>query len=374
MTQIEALDDQLNELATVYAFCRNRRTQLRIGARSIGWGLLGASHVASELIVPAVRRQPSAQDDDSQAGAWVAAVFSHNERRARAFADANQIPMAAVNLTDLLDRPEIRCIYVSSHPRHRYPLIMAALNAGKHVLCEPPLALSAAEAQTLVAAAAHRSRVLAVNFTARANPAVRTLRRLIRDDHLGDLLSGSVSNFTLLPPPLQTWRLQPGGGGVIFDRTIHAIDLLRFLLSDEIGAVFATAGQASLAHSASAGAEEEVVGVAQLARRRILVQLHDAFFPGHRLSRIELEGTHQSATIEQWAPPHSSPTLTLHRQRRSTHLELPDYDPIWLTFYQFQLAVSQMGSALASGDDGVRALQVCEALHRSVKEQVLLEL
>ncbi|HMN31668.1 MAG TPA: Gfo/Idh/MocA family oxidoreductase, partial [Caldilineaceae bacterium] len=127
MTQIEALDDQLNELATVYAFCRNRRTQLRIGARSIGWGLLGASHVASELIVPAVRRQPSAQDDDSQAGAWVAAVFSHNERRARAFADANQIPMAAVNLTDLLDRPEIRCIYVSSHPRHRYPLIMAAL-------------------------------------------------------------------------------------------------------------------------------------------------------------------------------------------------------------------------------------------------------
>ena len=95
MTQIEALDEQLSELATIYAFCRNRRTQLRISARSIGWGLLGASHVASELIVPAIRRQPSAQDDDNQACAWVAAVFSHNERRARAFADAKAAQGAA---------------------------------------------------------------------------------------------------------------------------------------------------------------------------------------------------------------------------------------------------------------------------------------
>ena len=58
-----------------------------------------------------------------------------------AFADRHAIPHAYLNLADLLAHPDIQCIYVGNHPRHHSQTVMAALAAGKHVLCEPPLAL-----------------------------------------------------------------------------------------------------------------------------------------------------------------------------------------------------------------------------------------
>jgi 1,5-anhydro-D-fructose reductase (1,5-anhydro-D-mannitol-forming) len=368
MNQIEP-DHPLYEWAECYAAWRNPRVRLRVGAASVGWGLLGASSVAARAFLPALRSQPPAQGSDQVASAWAGAIFSHNDRLAAHFADANQIPTVAVNLTDLLDRHDIQCVYVSSHPRHHYPLVMAALAAGKHVLCEPPLALTLDEAQTLVLAAADRGRVLGVNFTARANPAVQTLREWLRTDRLGDLLGARVSNTALLPPQQQSWRLQPTGGGIIFDRTVHDLDVVRFLFADEVATLYGAAGPVILSQSARTQVTEEVVGHVQLARRRILVQIHDAWSLAHRPAMLELHGTYSTATIDNWTGSGPQPTLAITRLNHRTEVPLPSFDPFWLSILLFQQAIANAGMPLASGEDGLRNLILAEGFLRSLREK-----
>jgi 1,5-anhydro-D-fructose reductase (1,5-anhydro-D-mannitol-forming) len=368
MSPIEANLDNLADWAARYA-ATSRQTRLRVGPASLGWGVLGASAVAEQHFLPALRRQPPAPNAPDQAGAWAAAIFSHNERRAARFADLNQLPTTAVNLTDLLERRTIQCVYISSHPRHHAPLIMAALAAGKHVLCEPPMALSAPEAQTLVLAAADRGLVLAVNFAARGNPAVQTLRRLIQEHALGDILSGRISNLTLLPPHRQTWRLQANGGGILFDRTLHSLDLARFLLAEEMALVYAAAGPSLLSQTTGGQLPEEVVGYGQLARRRTLIQFHDAWSIAHRPAILLIDGTHGSATVEQWTGVGGAPSLSLRRLEQSSAVPLPVFDPFWLAIHQFQQAIAGNAAPLASGDDGLRALILAEALMQSIRDK-----
>src|SRR5690606_18276270 len=143
------------------------------------------------------------------------------------------LPYAFVNLADLLAHPDIHCVYISNHPRHHAQTVLAALAAGKHVLCEPPLALSLEDAQTAARTALSRGLVLAVNYARRADPALHTLRQLLADEAIGDLLGGRISNAVMLRPALQTWRLQRAGGGAILDRTLHSADLIRYLTGDE---------------------------------------------------------------------------------------------------------------------------------------------
>jgi 1,5-anhydro-D-fructose reductase (1,5-anhydro-D-mannitol-forming) len=369
MSQPEKASAELDALAALYATCSGQRRGQRVGAAAVGWGLLGASQVAEQRTVPAIRTQPSPQARGDEAGAWVAALFSHNERLAHHFADQNQIPTVCLNLSDLLARRDVQCVYVSSHPRHHYLLVMAALMAGKHVLCEPPLALAMDEARTLVQTAADRGLLLGVNYIARTSPALWLLRALIHADALGDPLGGLVSNVSLLPTHRQTWRLLAGGGGVIYDRTLHSFDLLRFLFDDEIANVYGAAGLTVFGQSGAPRVEEEIVGQAQMARRRCQVLLHDAFFVAHRPSRVEVNGTHAGVTVAHWAAGARHATLALHRHEQVTTLTVPAIDPFWWAIHRFQQALAG-GPLPASGEDGLQSLAAAIALHKSIHTRV----
>ena len=149
----------------------------------------------------------------------------HDTNRARSFADAHYIPHFYVNLADLLENPAIHCVYISGHPRHRVAATLAALSAGKHVLCETPLALSTDDGLTMTHTASRHGLVLAVNHHLRADPALHKMRQLLAEGLIGGILGGRIHNTALLHPKQQTWRLQPNGGGIVLDRTIHDIDL-----------------------------------------------------------------------------------------------------------------------------------------------------
>jgi 1,5-anhydro-D-fructose reductase (1,5-anhydro-D-mannitol-forming) len=335
-----------------------------------GWGLLGASQVAEQFTSAAIRQQPAAPGTTQIAGSWVAAIFSHNERRARQFGDANHIPHAYVNLSDLLARRDIHCVYVSSHPRHRFPLVMAALAAGKHVLCETPLALTLDEAKSMAFAAANRGLLLGMNYVARANPAVAMLRVLLADDAIGDLLGGRISNTTALPTHLQTWRLQANGGGVIYDRTTHDVDLLHYLLGDQVDTVYAASTQYVLGETTQRQVPEDLLAQVQLVRSRITLQLHDSFIVGHNPTSIELYGTRGALIVHHWF--HAKAESTLHWRHRDQleAVSLPLFDPFWHTIYRFNDAVRTAGAPLATAQDGLLSLTVALALQRSLREQM----
>lgn len=375
-----------DELAAIYHTSSNSRQRLSIGAASLGWGLLGASQVAERVMIKAIRQQPQAPSEPLVTGAWVAAVFSHNERRVQQFAQINQIAHACINLDDLLGRREIQCVYVSSHPRHHVPLTMAALVAGKHVLCETPLALTVADARRVQQAAADRGLVLGVNHAWRGHPVIRAMRQAIADGVIGDILGGRIRNATLLQTQFQTWRLQANGGGVVFDRTIHALDLIRFLLAEEIAQVSAINAQQILGELQTDGGEplveEDVLTVVRTARRTITLQVHDSFVIPHNQTSVEIYGTSGTLIGRGCLDAQEPGDLALVRNQQSTPISVAAVDPYWTSVYAFHAAVRAIRlphadfppghGPLATAEDGIQSVTAALAVRQSIAHRMAI--
>ena len=214
------------------------------------WGAVGASWIAEDWVIPAIR----------QTGAEVVAVSSHDAERATAYAAKNGIPKAYASLDGLLADPNVDAVYISSTNQWHHPQTVAAARAGKHVLCEKPMATTLEEARAMIAACESAGVVLAIDHHMRNAPTLRTIKRLLDEGAIGRPLAVRIAHAMLLPDFLRTWRTSApdAGGGPILDLTTHDTDNLRFILGDEVDEVVAmTAGQRFSAN----GVEDAVMAV-----------------------------------------------------------------------------------------------------------------
>jgi 1,5-anhydro-D-fructose reductase (1,5-anhydro-D-mannitol-forming) len=331
----------------------------------LGWGIAGASASAAQL-VQAIRGQPPLPSPAGRApitSARAVGIFSHSEHRARLFADAHAVPHPFVNLADLLAHPDIHCVYVGNHPRHHAQTALAALAAGKHVLCEPPLALELDEAQTVAHTALDRGLVLAVNFRRRADPALRALRELIADGTVGDLLGGRAGNTAFLRPPLQTWRLRAHGGGVLLDRTAHTVDVLRYLLRDEVAAIHSQATTQLLGDVV----EEDVLSTVTFRRSTLVFQLHDSFLIPHAPTTLEIYGSSGTLVARHCFVDEPASELVLLRHSQTLPVPLIQTDPWRDTVQMFLNAIRTQAAPLATGADGVLSLASALAAQESLR-------
>jgi 1,5-anhydro-D-fructose reductase (1,5-anhydro-D-mannitol-forming) len=361
---------------------------MRIGVGSIGWGILGTGERAAQMVNEAIRQQPPVAPDT--AGSWVVGVYSHSEQRAHSFAHDCYLPHSFSNLADLLQRREIDCVYIASHPRHHFPLTMAALAAGKHVLCETPMALTLEEAQTMQLAAAHRGLLLGVGHPLRADPAIRQLQHLLASGTIGDLLGGRFSNTTPLTGHQQSWRLQDTAGGVLRNRTPHAIDLLRYLLHDEVAAVYACSTQQMLGEGDKRARDEDVQSLITLRRSKLTFQLHDSFLIPHIPTTLALYGSRGTLQIDHWADRARPSRLWLIENHRPTPLPIDtghtpdsrsdsaDRQLIFAFIQALRLYASarESGEAtvLAPATAGIKSLQVALAAQQSLQAGHIVQL
>ena len=335
----------------------------------MGFLVAGASNIAAQQMLAAVREQPPLPGTRDVAGAWVAALYSHNERRARDFAQRHAIIHFSNDLEELLRRPEVHCVYVASHPRHHAETVAAALGAHKHVLCEPPLALNAAEAEPLVQMAQNRGLVLALNYTWRAVGAVQAIHDVLVADGIGELLGGRIRNTSYLPLERQTWRLQGQGGGVLWDRTLHDVDLIRYLLHLSVREVYAYGTYYNTAPGA-APVPEEIVGVVGLTGGRV-IQLHDSFVQGHVPVTIELYGANGSVVAGSCGPGSQAPEIAVRRGDSVRSIVAPVVNPYRASVANFLAAVRGAAEPLASGADELHNLAAIAALERSLADGVV---
>jgi 1,5-anhydro-D-fructose reductase (1,5-anhydro-D-mannitol-forming) len=333
-------------------------------ARSVGFLVAGASSVAAQHMIPALRDQPPLPGTRDVAGAWVAAIYSYNGRRARDFAQRHAIIHFADDLEELLRRPEVQCVYVASHPRHHAETVAAALQAHKHVLCEPPLALTAAEAEPLLQMAQHRGLVLAMNYTWRATGAMHAVHDLLMADAIGELLGGRISNTSYLPPERQTWRVQGLASGVLWDRTLHDLDLLRFLLHTGAREVYVRATQQTPGTNAG---PEETVGYAVMTGGRV-IQLYDSFVQNHVPMTVDLYGANGSINALHCGPTSSAAEIRLRRGDTVREITAPSINAFRATAANFLAAVRGVAEPLANGAGELQNLAVVEALAQSLRE------
>ncbi|MFZ1753115.1 MAG: Gfo/Idh/MocA family oxidoreductase [Caldilineaceae bacterium] len=337
----------------------------------VGWALFGASRAAQHFLIPALRAQ-QLPGNPSVSGARIVGVFSHSRNRGNDFAAQNRLARAYTDRDELLKRGEVSCVYVGSHPRHQYANALAALEAGKDVLCETPVGLSMREALGLQQVADSQGLLFVPNYAYRGDAAIARMAELVRDYAIGELLGGQVINCAPLPADLHTWRLGADGGGVVLDRTIHDIDLVRWLFADEVEQVTALASRRALGRDV----DDDVVVNLRLRRGGQLVHCHDSFVTPHRFSSLELYGSRGSLRVHHWWSRRRPSELLFIRNDEVEVIPVqgPDHYTASVAAFHRALHSRATGSAslgfLASARDGVANLQTALAVLESARNGV----
>ena len=196
------------------------------------WGVLSTARFGTETAVPAMQKGQSTE---------VVAIASRDLKKAQAAASRLGIPMAYGSYEELLADPAIDAIY-NPLPNHLHvPWSVLALEAGKHVLCEKPIARTALEARELLAAAeAYPDLHVMEAFMYRFHPQWERARELIREGTIGELraVHTTFSFFNENPADIRN-QAEVGGGGVL-DIGCYAISVSRWLFGAEPRRVLAT--------------------------------------------------------------------------------------------------------------------------------------
>lgn len=194
-----------------------------VGER-LRWGVLGAARIAVNKVIPAMRRGQFCE---------VAAIASRDLGRAQEAARTLGIARAYGSYEELLADPGLDAIY-NPLPNHLHvPWSVRALEAGKHVLCEKPIALDVAEAEALREAARRSGRRVQEAFMVRVHPQWLAVRDLLRSGRVGPLraLSSFFSYFN--EDPANVRNVPAYGGGALMDIGCYPITISRFLFDGE---------------------------------------------------------------------------------------------------------------------------------------------
>src|SRR3989441_11319755 len=199
------------------------RLLTEIGAAVVGTGFIGVVHGG------ALRRL----------GVQVLGMVRSSRARAAERAAALNLPPAYESFEAMLGDPRVDVVHITSPNHLHFPQAAAALAAGKHVVCEKPLAMTSVESGELVRLAQATRLVNAVNFNLRFYPICRHLHQLVREGGLGDvrLLSGHYLQDWLLFDTDWNWRLEPELGGslrAVADIGSHRMDRASHLTGQRI--------------------------------------------------------------------------------------------------------------------------------------------
>lgn len=319
------------------------------------WGMCGASTIGAEHMINAFRAQPAGQ---------VAWVVSGSEGHVQAYAEAHQISQWGVSLDDMLAEPTIEAVYISStNDKHRAQA-MATIAAGKHVLCEKPLAMSVDLAAGMVAAAAAMGVTFATNHHLRCSGSHRAIRALVEQGRIGRVLSMRIHHAVYLPPHLQGWRINDAaaGGGVISDITVHDADTVRFLLGESPVSVVATAASSGM----GTGVEDSVMSVWTMPSGA-MVMAHESFTHAFAGSGLEVHGTDGSIFAQGVMTQAPVGEIAIVTAAGRAAVPYADHDLYAESVRQFEAAVAGQGAPAATGHDGVASLAIALAVREAAQ-------
>jgi predicted dehydrogenase len=192
--------------------------------KKVRWGVLGVAKIATEKVVPAMQRGRFSE---------VVAIASRDRARAQAAAGALALPSAHGSYEALLADPHVDAIY-NPLPNHLHvPWTIRALEAGKHVLCEKPVGLTAAEVDALIAVRNRTGRKVQEAFMVRTHPQWLRVRALVAEGRIGELRS-MMGYFSYFNRDASNIRNVPEfGGGAVMDIGCYLIHTARMMFGTE---------------------------------------------------------------------------------------------------------------------------------------------
>lgn len=189
-------------------------------SKKLKWGVAGCGRYAENTFIPAIKLLRRS---------IVTSLYSHDFNRAKSLAEKFGIGKYSSDYDEFLNS-DINAVYIASANVNHYQQVITAAKAGKHILCEKPLAMNSAEAKEMVEVCSHNNVQLAVNYVYRFHPLIVKTKEIIKSQMLGKIVSIHF-NFNIDFPPGSNFRYQKNqsGGGALRDLGTHGIDLLRYL-------------------------------------------------------------------------------------------------------------------------------------------------
>ncbi|NGY59331.1 Gfo/Idh/MocA family oxidoreductase [Lentzea sp. NEAU-D13] len=185
------------------------------------WGVIATGGIAQTVTADMLKVE----------GVTVLAVSSRDVTRAQAFAERFGIERAYGDYRELLADPEVEVVYVATPHGQHHEVTLAALDAGKHVLCEKAFALTVAQAEEMIAKAEEKNLFLMEAMWTRFNPLIRKVHEAIRNGEIGEVRSlRATFGFALgFDPDHRLWAKEAGGGALL-DLGVYPVALAHMLL------------------------------------------------------------------------------------------------------------------------------------------------
>ena len=333
----------------------------------VRWGFIGAGNVTEAKASP--------QGAFTQDGSRVVAVARADASRAEAYARANGFARAYASIDELCADPEVNAVFVCT-PHHLHTEhVLAAIRAGKHVLCEKPITVTTDEGAELVASARQAGLVLAVAYYRRFYPVLEALQAIIQDGKLGTITTVQMACRALSIPrrpddaqaDTRGWRTQAAtaGGGCLTDTGSHRLDQLFWLLGDA-ASVSATTER----FETWADTEDQAAVAIQFANRAS-AYLDVSWCSRTPQDSLEVRGTHGTAYI----PDLEGTTLTLQVGRERQTIETPPRSPATHRplVADFVRALNGGAPVRCDGADALRTTQLIELAYQSARERRTLD-
>ena len=320
---------------------------------TLRWGLIGASDIAATRIIPAMRRL----------GHQVAGISSLTDEHAAEYAQQHQIPYATSDIDLLVSRDDVNAVYISTINRLHYQHTLSAASAGKHVLCEKPVAMNLTDAWSMVRVCDAAGVVFGVNHHLPCAATHREIRRLVAAGAVGQPLGVRVFHAVQLPPRLATWRLTDpaAGAGVPLDITVHDAAVVNRLLGRPLDAAALGVRQGPW----DAAVDDAIMSVLRY-EGNVLVQTHDAFTVRYAGTGLEVHGTEGSIVARDVMTQDPVGSVHLRDSGGERELDIPGRRDLYeVSLEKFARAVEEKAEPAVTGVDGVRALAVALAVQEA---------
>jgi predicted dehydrogenase len=321
--------------------------------KKIRWGILSTAKIAREKLIPAM-----------QAGQYcsVDAIASRSLEQAKKTAEALRIPLAYSSYEELLNDPQIDAIYIPLPNHLHLPWAIKSLEANKHVLCEKPIALSAAEACTLLDAADEKPHLKIMEaFMYRFHPQWKEAKKLVQEGFIGKLKT-IQSFFSYYNTDAGNIRNQQNaGGGALMDIGCYCISLSRFIFDKEPEMVLGNIESDPVFNT-----DRITTGILKFDTGSSTFTCSTQLMPYQRVhilgsaGRIEIE-------IPFNAPPHLQTRLWLHTKNGIQEINFDAIDQYTIQADAFSKAILENLPLPVGLNDAVGNMKVIDAIFKSAE-------
>ena len=313
--------------------------------------MLGAARIAPlALIKPAVLI-PNAE---------VVAVAASSVEKAQAFADEHSIATVSESYAALVESPQIDAIYNALPPNSHERWSIAALEAGKHVLCEKPFAMNAAEARRMVTAANASERLLIEAFHYRFHPYFHRVLEMLADDVIGDIRHIEAQFDVRIPYSSSEFRHNPMlGGGALMDLGCYPVHWVRTLIGSE--------PQVTQAECVRSEAGVDVATRARLSfpggvTAEIATAMDETAARQH-YAQVVIEGEKGRLILENPIAPHNGNKIITDVDGASRSESVEGESTYYYQLEHFVAAVDGTESPLTGGEDAINNMQLIDNIY-----------